>query len=137
MKTRNQVKRYGLSHIERPKYGALTHYWPKEILKAQKAELEASIKASLDATVNVPMLERFIEDMQSKLPDLDFEGKRLALDMLDITVWLDGDSVEITGTIDLGIVLTPSYASYSPWGLKSPLVPLFQRGKLGWGKTTG
>lgn len=32
MKTRNQVKRYGPSHIERPKYGALNHYWLKEML---------------------------------------------------------------------------------------------------------
>jgi hypothetical protein len=38
--------------------------------------------------------------MQSRLPQLDFEGKRLALDMLGITVWLDGENVEVTGTID-------------------------------------
>jgi hypothetical protein len=35
------------------------------------------------------------------------KDKRLALDMLDITVWLDGENVEITGTIDhSGIVTT-------------------------------
>ena len=48
----------------------------------------------------MPNLERFIEDMQKRLPELDFEGKRLALDMLGITVWIDGESVEVTGTID-------------------------------------
>ncbi len=32
MKPRNQVKRYGPSHIERQKYGALTHYWPKDMM---------------------------------------------------------------------------------------------------------
>jgi len=37
--------------------------------------------------------------MQKRLPELDFQGKRLALDMLDITVYLDGESVEITGVI--------------------------------------
>ena len=63
-------------------------------------ELETQIKASQNAIINVPNLERFIEDMQSKLPDLDFEGKRLALDMLGITIYLDGENVEITGTID-------------------------------------
>jgi hypothetical protein len=62
---------------------------------------------------NVPNLERFIEDMQKRLPELDFEGKRLALDMLGITVWLNGESVEITGAIDPGIVLTPLSAGYS------------------------
>jgi len=58
----------------------------------------------------VPNLERFIEDMQKRLPELDFEGKRLALDMLGITVWIDGESVEVTGTIDPEsvIVRTPS-----------------------------
>ncbi len=30
---------------------------------------------------------------------LDFEGKRLALDMLDITIWLDGENVEVTGVM--------------------------------------
>ena len=86
----------------------------KETLIAQKVELEAQLKASQDATINVPNLERFIEDMQSKLPDIDFKGKRLALDMLGITVYLDGENVEVTGTLDPGIVLTPSSAGYSP-----------------------
>ena len=76
----------------------------KETLTARKAELEAQIKASKDASINIPNLERFIEDMQSKLPDLDFEGKRLALDMLGITVWIDGESVEITGAIPVEAV---------------------------------
>ena len=71
----------------------------RETLTVRKTELEAKIKASQDAAINVPNLERFIDDIQGKLPNLDFEGKRLALDMLNITVWLDGESVEITGTI--------------------------------------
>ena len=37
--------------------------------------------------------------MQDKLPLLDFEGKRLALNMLGITVYLDGENVEIAGII--------------------------------------
>ncbi|MFC1914317.1 recombinase family protein [Chloroflexota bacterium] len=72
----------------------------KGTLKAQKTELEAQLKASQDAVINVPNLERFIEDMQDKLPTLDFEGKRLALDMLGVTVWLDAQDVEVTGTIE-------------------------------------
>ena len=48
--------------------------------------------------------------MHKRLPELDLEGKRLALDMLGITVWLDGKNVEVTGTIDPEsvIVHTPS-----------------------------
>ena len=71
----------------------------RETLKVQKAEFEAQLKASQDAVINVPNLERFIADMQDKLPNLDYEGKRLALDMLGITVWLDGENVEVTGVI--------------------------------------
>ena len=72
----------------------------RERLTAQKTELEAQIKASQDAAVNIPNLERFIADIQDKLSNLDFEGKRLALDMLGITVWLDDENVEVTGTIE-------------------------------------
>ena len=60
----------------------------------------------------MPKLESFIEHMQSRIFNLDFEGKRLALDMLDITVWIDGETVEITGTIDpekASVVTTPSW----------------------------
>ena len=64
------------------------------------------LKASRDAVINVPNLERFIEDVQKRLPELDFEGKRLALDMLGITVWLDNETVEITGTIDVEASVT-------------------------------
>jgi site-specific DNA recombinase len=79
----------------------------KETLKAQKADLEKQLKASQDAVINVPKLEGFIRDIQDKLPNLDFEGKRLALDMLGITVWLDGENVEVTGVIDLeGVFVT-------------------------------
>ncbi|MFC1874434.1 hypothetical protein ACFLYX_03935 [Chloroflexota bacterium] len=38
--------------------------------------------------------------MQDKPPNLDLEGKRLALDMLGIMVYLDGQNVEVTGTIE-------------------------------------
>ena len=47
----------------------------------------------------MPNLERFIQDIQKQLPNLDFEGKRLAPDMFDIKVYLDGESLEITGAI--------------------------------------
>ncbi len=68
-------------------------------LQAQKAELETQIKASRDAVISIPKLESFIERMQSRISALDFEGKRQVLDMLNITVWLDGHGVEITGVL--------------------------------------
>jgi len=72
----------------------------RENLKAHKAELELQTKASRDAAINIPKLERFVELMQSRITALDYEGKRQVLDMLGITVWLDGDNVEIAGVID-------------------------------------
>jgi hypothetical protein len=79
----------------------------KETLKAQKTELETQLKASRDAAINIPNLKRFIEDVQDRLKEVDYEGKRLALKMLGITVYLHAENVEVTGTIDPGIVLTP------------------------------
>jgi uncharacterized protein YacL (UPF0231 family) len=84
----------------------------RESLKAQKAELETKIKASQEAAISLPKLDRFVEILQQKLATLDFETKRMALDMLNIKVWLDGDSVEITGGIpvmDDVIVTTQSW----------------------------
>ena len=71
----------------------------RENLNVQKAELETNIKASREAAVSVPKLEGFVELMRQKLTALDFETKRMVLDMLNIKVWLDGDNVEITGVI--------------------------------------
>jgi len=68
-------------------------------LQAQEAELKTQLKASQDAVISIPKLESFIERMQRKILTLDFEGKRQVLDMLGIKVWLDGESVEVTGVL--------------------------------------
>ena len=49
----------------------------------------------------MPKLESFVERMQDKLSKLDFEGKRQVLDMLGITILLDGETVEITGVLPM------------------------------------
>ena len=73
----------------------------RSTLQAQKAELEKQIKANREAGVSLPKLEQFVKLMREKLSTLDFETKRMALDMLGIKVWLDGHNVEITGTIPI------------------------------------
>ena len=70
-------------------------------LEAQRAELETQIEASREAVISLPKMERFIELVRQKLATLDFETKRMSLDMLNIKVWLDGHSVEMTGTIPI------------------------------------
>ena len=80
-------------------------------LQAQKTELETQVKASQEATISLPKLERFVELMRERMSALDFEAKRMALDMLSIKVWLDGDHVEVTGVIpveDAAIATTQS-----------------------------
>jgi len=53
----------------------------------------------------------YIQLVREKLATLDFDMKRLALEMLNIKVWIDGLAVEITGSIpveDAAIVTTSS-----------------------------
>jgi hypothetical protein len=52
---------------------------------------------------------------------LDIEGKQLALDVHGIKVWLDDESMEVTGTIDpeSAIMRTTSSVGYSHLGGKT------------------
>jgi site-specific DNA recombinase len=80
-------------------------------LQSRKAALETQIQASREAAVSLPKLEEYIQLVREKLTDLDFDMKRLALDMLNIKIWVDGSNVEITGTIpvaDSEVVTTSS-----------------------------
>ena len=70
-------------------------------LQSRKIELESQIEASREAAVSIPKLKAYIQLIRDKLTNLDFDMKRLALDMLNIKVWLDGPGVEITGTIPI------------------------------------
>jgi hypothetical protein len=54
----------------------------------------------------VPDLARFTKDIQKRLPDLDLKGKCLALDMLAVKIYIDGENVETKGTIDTSSMLT-------------------------------
>ena len=68
-------------------------------LQSRKAELETQVQTSREAAVSLPKLEEYIQLIREKLTTLDCDMKRLALDMLNIKIWIDGSSVEITGTI--------------------------------------
>jgi len=79
-------------------------------LQSRKAALEAQARVSREAIVSLPKLEEYIQLVREKLIDLDFDMKRLALEMLNIKVWIDVESVEITGTIPVedSVVVTKS-----------------------------
>jgi len=67
------------------------------------SELEAQIEASRDAIINIPKLQHTIELLQRQLKDPDFAVKRDFMESMGITVWLDGEEVEVKGTIDPNI----------------------------------
>jgi len=50
---------------------------------------------------------------RTKTFNLDFDTKRLALDALDITVWLDGQNVEVTGIIEPEIFWLQNMREYA------------------------
>ncbi len=80
-------------------------------LQSRKATLETQIQASREAAVSLPKIEEYIQLVREKLTNLDFDMKRLALDMLNIKIWVDDSNVEITGTIpveDSEVVTTSS-----------------------------
>ena len=85
----------------------------RESLKAQKAELESQIESSQEATINVPKLERLVELIRQEIANQDFETRRLAMEMLNIKVWLDEYSIEITGSIP--IPTSPIASMLSEW----------------------
>ncbi|GAF74188.1 unnamed protein product, partial [marine sediment metagenome] len=85
------------------------HNAKRESLKVQKADIEQNIRASQEAAITLPKLERYVELIRERLSKLDFETKRLALEMLDITVWIDGCNVEVTGIFPISdyAIVTP------------------------------
>ncbi|MFC1909895.1 hypothetical protein ACFLXC_01205 [Chloroflexota bacterium] len=67
-------------------------------LQKHRAELEQRLQACQDMAANLPEHERFIQMLQG-IDSLDFEGRRLALQMLGIAVLIDGDKVDSRGKI--------------------------------------
>jgi len=92
----------------------------KETLTSQRADLEAQVKTSKDAILNIPKMKDLLLYIQDRIADVDFNSKRQALEMLGIVVWLDGENIEITGVLDSCITLTSSSKSNPPLQTKNP-----------------
>ncbi len=71
----------------------------RETLEARKTELESQVKASQDAVITLPKLEHTVELLREQLKNTDFATKRDFIESMGIRVWLDGESVEITGVM--------------------------------------
>ena len=71
----------------------------RSCLESREVELDRQIQESHEVAASIPKMEEYVQLVQEKLTTLDFDMKCFALDMLNIKVWLDGQSMEITGTI--------------------------------------
>jgi site-specific DNA recombinase len=80
----------------------------------EKSALEQRLIKCREAVINRPTAERFIGVLRQKIVDLDFDGKRLALQALDIKVWVDGNQVEITGSLPVEKVVALSSIKQFP-----------------------
>jgi hypothetical protein len=84
----------------------------RENLKVQKAKLEQRIKTSQEVAITMPKLEHLVELIRERLSNLDFETKRMAIEALDIKVWIDDYNVEVTGVMPISdtAIATPQSA---------------------------
>jgi len=64
-----------------------------------RTKLEEQVEITQKQQVNIDKIEYFCDLVKSNIKLLTYENKRLALEALDIKVWIDGKSIEITGVI--------------------------------------
>lgn len=74
----------------------------RDTLKQRRKELETRIEQARQTKVNFENIERFCDLVRQKLGDFTFEDKRLALEALQVKVWVDGNNVNIEGAIPVG-----------------------------------
>lgn len=70
-------------------------------LQQEKSQLEKRIEASNQFELSVEDMRGACELVRRNLKGLSFEDKRLALEALQVKVWIDGDNVAIEGAIPL------------------------------------
>ena len=46
-------------------------------------------------------IERFCEKARQNLQNFNYEDKRLALEALQVKIWIDGEAIEISGAIPI------------------------------------
>jgi site-specific DNA recombinase len=81
-------------------------------LKKRKTELEERVQQAKQSEADIAGIERFCELAKHNLKDFSFDDKRLALEALQIEVWVDGDKVSVLGSIPIiedDIVSTPRW----------------------------
>ena len=67
----------------------------RDVLKQRRIELETRIEQARQTDVNFESIEQFCEQWRQNLGEFTFEDKRLALEALQLKVWVDGDDEPI------------------------------------------
>jgi hypothetical protein len=62
-------------------------------------ELERRIEVQNQCTANIESVERFCDLVRTNIKQFSFQDKRLALEALQIKVWIDSDKVTIEGVV--------------------------------------
>ncbi|MFC2024649.1 hypothetical protein ACFLTJ_03680, partial [Chloroflexota bacterium] len=74
-------------------------------------ELSARILSIQETKIDMHGVKKACEFVSSRVKGLDYKNKRLALDALDIKVYIDGDKISIEGLVPTSdIVSTPTFS---------------------------
>jgi len=73
----------------------------RAVLLERKAELEAKIEQTQQATVDLDNIKLACEMVSQNLGTLTYEDKRLAIEALDIKVWMKHDELIMEGSIPM------------------------------------
>lgn len=70
-----------------------------EGLERQRQGIERRIELVAQSEINIDGIKKFCELARSNLDEFTFEDKRLALEALQIKVWVDGEHITLEGAI--------------------------------------
>ncbi len=73
----------------------------RDVLKQRRIELETRIEQARQTDVNFESIARFCELVRQNLGEFTFEDKRLALEALQLKVWVDGNDINVEGAIPI------------------------------------
>ncbi len=73
----------------------------RTVLLQRKAELEAKMEQAQQATVNMDNIKLACDIVSKNLGNLTYENKRLAIEALDIKVWIKHNELTMEGSIPM------------------------------------
>ncbi len=78
----------------------------RQHLTSLRDDMQKRLEAIRSSMADIDKVEEFIGLVMNNLKEFSFEEKRLALQALGIKVWLNGQDIEVAGSIPVGAVAT-------------------------------